>query len=256
MKKIEESSIKFLTESRIIDSRWVGTSFLCFKGKFLHFEAHFDRLQKGIKYNFAKDLNFSKDEVISGIMQEIDLSQNDFISIKILTNGEDLLFCERNDIDYFKKEFKVKTHLEINQKRLMTNFIKPSSYEKEMMLLKNFHCDEIIFHDQSGLILESIFSNVCVVKNRTLYFPNVHDQILLGVMQQSLMTYLKSKTNYNWGFKNLTKDDILIADEVWLLNSLRGIRKVIQIDDVKFSHQFEIFDQLIREFGYFGELLS
>lgn len=258
MKKIEESAFKFLKESRIIDSRWVTTSFMIYYGRPLFFESHYDRLQKGVQLNFGTSLKYSASEILESIFEEFSKSklENSPVSLKIVTNGMELFFYERSEIDILKKEYKVKTFLLSPAERLMSNEIKPASYEREAELLNKLKMDELIFYNQDKLLLEAVYSSVCLVKNGSIYFPVENPQILKGVLSQNLFNFLKMNKHYDFEFKKLSLNDIFEAEEVWLLNCLRGIRKVVQIDEHLASSSFPLFNKIINEFGFFGEKVS
>jgi branched-subunit amino acid aminotransferase/4-amino-4-deoxychorismate lyase len=87
---------------------------------------------------------------------------------------------------------------------------------------KHFHADEVLMCGLSGHILEGSVSNVLAVKKRALYYVDVHDNYLAGIMQKHIIREYKGigfhqAIPVKGGFSSSFLEE---ADEVLLSNSL------------------------------------
>lgn len=53
--------------------------------------------------------------------------------------------------------------------------------------------------------------------------------------------------------KKLSRNDLLNAKEIWLTNSIKGLRKVSRWNDQLFNSNDEYFNQFTNQFGRYGE---
>jgi len=51
------------------------------------------------------------------------------------------------------------------------------------------------------------------------------------------------------------KSELFSAKEIWLTNSIRGIRFVAQLEEKVFQRKNSHFDRIVSFFGSYGELL-
>lgn len=54
--------------------------------------------------------------------------------------------------------------------------------------------------------------------------------------------------------RSISKSDLLNAREIWLTNSVKGIRFVDQFEELNFEKKDSLFEKAIKVFGRYGEL--
>lgn len=101
---------------------------------------------------------------------------------------------------------------------------------------KNNLDDCLILNDR-GNPIESISSNLFIVKNNTLLTPSIESGAVAGIMREQLIeTALKLNiTVYDDCL--LTSDDLLEADEIFLSNAINGIRWVVAFKDRRYFNK-------------------
>jgi len=90
--------------------------------------------------------------------------------------------------------------------------------------------DDSILTDDAGQVYETGRANLFWVKDGQI-FTREHD-VLPGIMRDFVLT------NVDVQFSNVTYDELLTADEVFITNSIRGIASVSTID----SHNYQTSD--------------
>ena len=86
-------------------------------------------------------------------------------------------------------------------------------------------CDEALFIDSSGLILEGATSNVFVVKDGEVLTPPLDGRILPGIARSHVVKLLKNGRECALPVQLLAG-----ADEVFVTNSLLGVMPVAAVD--------------------------
>jgi branched-chain amino acid aminotransferase len=92
---------------------------------------------------------------------------------------------------------------------------------------KNRQLNDVIVLNEAACIADTSMANIYMVKHNQMYTPHLHD----GAIQGCLRSYLLEQPALNIIEKNITVDDILQADEVFISNAVLGIRWVKQIED-------------------------
>jgi branched-chain amino acid aminotransferase len=99
-------------------------------------------------------------------------------------------------------------------------FVLAGLYKKEQKL------DECIILNDKGQIIEAISSNIFAVKNGVLYTPPVADGCVEGVMRNRVIQI--AQANRIAVYEITVMQNVLLgADELFLTNSLHGIRWVV-----------------------------
>jgi len=92
--------------------------------------------------------------------------------------------------------------------------------------------DEAILLDKNGNISEAPGENIFIVKNKTLITPPLSSSALDGITRKSILEFskgLKIKSQV----KNITKDELKKADEIFLTGTAAEITPVIKIESKK-----------------------
>ena len=95
--------------------------------------------------------------------------------------------------------------------------------------------DDCIVLNAHNNLCDTSKANIFLIKNKEIYTPALHQGCVNGVMRRFLIEELKARqfTVYQ---KDLTKQDLIDADEVFLTNALFGIRWVKSFKDKKYSN--------------------
>ena len=94
--------------------------------------------------------------------------------------------------------------------------------------------DEAILLDKNGYVSEAPGENIFIVKRNTLITPPLSSSALDGITRKSILTFskdLKLKTK----IKNISKEELKSANEVFLSGTAAEITPIIQIDKKKIS---------------------
>ncbi len=95
------------------------------------------------------------------------------------------------------------------------------------------HIDEGLMLDTRGRLIEGTMSNVFLVRGNTLFTPALTRCGIEGVMRQVVIEHLAMTTVSQC---DLTLDDLITCDGVFVTNSLLGIWPVAQIDCLHKGH--------------------
>jgi branched-subunit amino acid aminotransferase/4-amino-4-deoxychorismate lyase len=55
---------------------------------------------------------------------------------------------------------------------------------------------------------------------------------------------------------NITKNEVIEASEIWLSNSIKGLKFVTQYENRKFQRAESKFDEIVNRFGRYGDKIS
>jgi branched-subunit amino acid aminotransferase/4-amino-4-deoxychorismate lyase len=101
--------------------------------------------------------------------------------------------------------------------------------------------DECLILNQSGRICESLSSNVFIVKDNNYYTPSLKEGCLPGIMRQVIIEIIKKEGFYLQDDCKLTMQDLLNSDEIFLTNSIAGIRWVVAFRQKRYYNKSSKF---------------
>jgi len=112
---------------------------------------------------------------------------------------------------------------------------------------KNEKWNDAIVLNAHGRICDTTIANVFIIKDNIVYTPSLNEGCVAGIMRKIV---IKGIQNAGWLLveKELTKDDLFAADEVFLTNSMYNIRWVQRIADVNYhnNNTQKIFADIIQ----------
>jgi len=83
-------------------------------------------------------------------------------------------------------------------------------------------CDQPLLWNEQGNVTEGTFANVVIREGQRMITPPVSDGLLPGVMREFLLQEQQLEE------ESISRERLLAADEVWMINSLRGwLRAVV-----------------------------
>lgn len=93
---------------------------------------------------------------------------------------------------------------------------------------RSVECDDALFVDDTGRVLEGAATNVFIVKGAEVFTPAVNMGILPGVARARVVQLLKTGNLHE---EEVTLTRLREADEVFVTNALLGIMAVSAVDD-------------------------
>lgn len=94
-----------------------------------------------------------------------------------------------------------------------------SLYQAHAPLWQKHHCYDVVFFNDQNLLCEGSRTNI-IVKIHNEYFTPYAKHCLNGIYRQALLKHKLIKE------KNITQDELLNAEEIYAINSLRGLKRV------------------------------
>lgn len=106
--------------------------------------------------------------------------------------------------------------------------------------------DDVIVLNALNFIADSSKANVFLIKNKEIITPALHQGCVAGVMRRFLFDELK-KNGYRIRQNEISEEDLLNADEIFLTNSIYDIRWVQKFRDKMYSSEqaFTIYQKII-----------
>jgi branched-chain amino acid aminotransferase len=104
-----------------------------------------------------------------------------------------------------------------------------SQNAKALYDAKKKHCDEAIFFNEKGFLVEGTTSNIFIVKGKKLFTPSLKTGALSGITREIVMKKFPVIE------KDLTKKDLFSADEVFLTGTADFVTSVRQIDRTRYT---------------------
>jgi branched-subunit amino acid aminotransferase/4-amino-4-deoxychorismate lyase len=142
------------------------------------------------------------------------------ISYLIELQNHELNFFELNskglEVDQYPDIRKIKNSLSNYKTKSGLIYVMAAIYATEKNL------DDVLLINEKGSIIESSSSNLFVVSNGVLYTPGLEDGCLAGTMRMQIIN-LAVKHNIKVYECNILPQNLLVADEVFLTNAIKGI---------------------------------
>lgn len=212
------------------------------------FNRHIERLinsMKILKMEIPDKFTINKDSLfyeITRLLNKNKLHKGARVRITVYRTGEGLYTPENNNISYLidasgieNTEYKYNTQgIKID---IFTEILKPqnifSNLKTTNTLLyilagiykKEARVDDVLLLNDNYNVIEALSSNIFIVKDNQVYTPNLEDGCVNGIMRNHII-YIAKKNNISIKYKPLTLEDIESAEEIFLTNSISGIKWV------------------------------
>ncbi|MDX9695601.1 MAG: aminotransferase class IV [Bacteroidales bacterium] len=102
--------------------------------------------------------------------------------------------------------------------------------------------DDCIILNEKGFITETISSNIFLLKDKFILTPPLTDGPVAGIMRKQILKIADMLQYRIYNEKSLTEKNIIDADEMFLTNSITGIKWVLAFKEKRFfnnsSQQF------------------
>lgn len=196
------------------------------KDKPIFLKEHISRLNEGIKI-----LNIGDKVIEEDILNIINKHNIKYCGLKIVATEKNIVL-EKRDIPYkfddYLKGFSLKlSNINRNSKSKLS-YIKSINYlenilEREEALNSGYN--EVLFLNEKGYLSEGSMSNIFIIKDKEIYTPSIKCGLLPGIVRNFLIK------EYKIIEKELTLEDIMMADEIFITNSLLGIMGISKFEN-------------------------
>lgn len=238
----------------------IFTSFISYNGKMLFLDSHIERLVKGADFLFP-NIGWSQNpEKIKQYVESVFEKTNDHTvnnSYFRLTIFDDCLHLQQRAFETYSDTLRLMSALKVKTAGLIPSFVKLANYveaDLELVRAKFKNYDDVLFFDNAENITEASTSNIFVVTvDGVIVTPAPSSIILDGVVRKKLLEKLKNN-GFNILEQPVSKLDLLNAQEIWLSNSVKGVRFVGQYEELIFDKKNSLFLKAIANFGRYGEL--
>jgi branched-chain amino acid aminotransferase len=107
--------------------------------------------------------------------------------------------------------------------------------------------DDCFILNSHDRICESVIANIFCIKDKIIYTPALSEGCVAGVMRRFLLEKI-SEVGFFVEESNLSIENIKEADEIFLTNSISGIRWVKQFGEIEYNNSLttEIFKEVLN----------
>ena len=217
------------------------------KGVPLFFEDHFHRLLSGMmllqmKFDGAFDMNYFAEQ-IGALCRQNQHEQAARVRLTFYRKAGGYYTPEVNENGFvIQTEALPEATFDVQPKGLKIDIYKETPKQPGRFAnLKTANClvyilaglykkqkglDDCLILNTSGAIVESISSNIFIVRQGVLYTPSLSDGCVAGIMRMQILKIAR-QNNKKVIEKSISPDELLLADEVFLTNAITGIRWVV-----------------------------
>lgn len=208
----------------------------------LFFDRHFERLLNGISVTHIHN-NVRKEDFLE-VIQKHDIRH---CVLKIMVTEKNIVFVTRENTytqEDYERGFCLKISSLAKDENSEAVYIKAlarldSVLEKEKAIMEGY--DEAVFLNTKGFVTEACNSNLFFVKEGIIYTPSVECGLLNGVMRGFVID------NFDVKLGKFSVGELLLADEVFLTNSVLGIMKVNAIGEINYKDD-RIYNELFNKY--------
>jgi len=250
VKILDNDNNQFLANSSLLKGEQVFTSLLFFEGKFLFLSDHLDRLLKGAAFLFTQyHWESHKIEIEEYLLQKMKNHSGNYYCR--LTIVDDYFFVIVKEHQPVETSIKLIKAVQVKTPNLRPSFLKLGQYADSFLELKRAQemgADEIVFFDQDHFATETSTSNIFVLlQSGKFVTPYLSSMVLGGILRSQLCKSLTVEE------ANITEEDLVLAREIWITNSIKGIRFISSYQDQPMTFENSFFQTVLEKFGRYGE---
>ncbi|MFA5667827.1 MAG: aminotransferase class IV [Balneolaceae bacterium] len=235
-----------------------------YRGKFLHFGDHFERLVLGLKYLGIEPT--LKEEVLfhqlKALSQKNGLGEQDAaFRIQCVRRGDagfgttsvhsDYIITSR-DLPTTGKDVLLKTvatraipEASLTRKVKLTNSI---NYIKAAQEASKLGGNDALMLTTKGFISETTIANIFWLKGDTVYTPSEKCDLLPGITRKIVLSLILNMNDIRVEEGEYKLKDLTDAEAAWGTNSLREIFPITSIDEINFKTSHPFIKRLQKEF--------
>lgn len=224
------------------------------KGKIQLRDYHFERLFLGMEtLKFETPKNFTAAYFENKILALCKKNLHDsFTRVRLMVfRGNGGLYDAENHLpNYIIQTWSIENNDELNSNGLTIDIypdakkscdnlanLKSNNYLPYVMgalYAKQIKVNDCILLNNFNRVCDTTVANIFIIKNDFIYTPPLNDGCVAGVMRrfiiEKLYTYFKIEE------KSISIEDLEKADEVFVTNSIKGIRWIKQFKDNQYSN--------------------
>lgn len=217
------------------------------KEKPIELDLHIDRMfnsMKELNLNFKYEKEFLKNQVLTYVKENEIFDKA--LRLTVFDEGYNISI---RDIPYNKKMYKTGFKLNISPikrgnsiiyKHKTTNYFE-SIYTKNHAIGNGY--DDGLFIDLNNTILECSMSNIFFIKDKKIFTPNNKLSILNGTTKRRIIE-ICGELDIEVEEAEIKLNQIQEFDFVFVSNSLMGMMKITQIEEIKYNENNELFDKI------------
>lgn len=250
MKILDSKNNSIFETTSLLRGEQVFTSMLFWEGKFLFIDEHLERLIKGASFFFPKDNWENKLPIIKDYLelQKRTLLGNFYCR---LTISDDNFFVIFKDHEISQLQVSLERAFQTKTPSLRPSYLKLSQYADSVLELRQTHADDIVFFDQENFVTEASTSNIFVItKSEQIMTPKLSSTVLDGIIRSKICKKL------NIAEQNIREDELINAREIWLSNSIKGLRFVSSYQMNVKEFESSLFQSVVNQFGRYGEKIN
>jgi branched-chain amino acid aminotransferase len=212
-------------------------------GKVLNVGSHLQRIQEGAKaLKMRLPAHFTEAffiEKFNELITKSGITEGGRIRLSIDRLGGNTYAPDSNEVSFFIEVYPIEQNLfglsgkglEVDlyqdikkHKNALSNFKTKNGllYVLASISAKEKGLDDLLLLNDKGQILESTHSNIFVVSNGVLYTPGLSEGCLAGTMRMQVIN-LALQNGLKVYETTILPSNLLVADEVFLTNAVRGI---------------------------------
>ncbi|WP_277219097.1 aminotransferase class IV [Peptoniphilus vaginalis] len=214
-------------------------------GNPLFLDKHLRRLKKSLEF-FVIERNIDEEK----IYEYIKSSKEKNFALKLIVSDKNFIVTSRPD-NYREDDKKFKLIVSDVRRNSTSKVVyhKSLSYYENIMehrWAQERGYDSALFINEREEVCETSFANIFCVREGEIFTPTLSSGLLKGTMRDYILKNYKVKEEV------ICFKDLKIYDEVFISNSLMGVRNVSSINDVKFSKDKEtkLIQSDLKGFGF------
>ena len=211
----------------------------------LFLEKHLERLKKSLKF-FGIERKIDEEKIYGYIKN----SKEKNFALKLIVSDENFILTSRKD--NYRGDNK---SLSLKISKVKRNSTSKIIYHKSLCYYENIlehrwalesGYDSALFLNERDEVCETSFANIFFVRNGEIFTPTISSGLLKGTMRDYILESYKVKEDV------ISFKDIDTYDEVFISNSLMGVRNVSSINNVNFNKDevTRLIQGNLKEFGF------
>lgn len=236
-------------------------SILYTNGKIMFLADHVKRMKLSmttLRMNVPAEFTSNNiEQLILHLIEQNDVKQDARIRLTVFRNEGGFYTPETNDISFLIETELLETKgYQLNQRGLWVDVyaeirkqvnkisnIKTGSallYVMAGITKTSLKLDDCLLVNDNGNLIESISSNIFVVKNGTLYTAPITDGCVDGVMRKQILNIAAQNKILTFE-QSLTVHTLTSGDEVFLTNAIKGVQWVGQFKNKFYTNQKSVY---------------
>ena len=230
-------------------------------GRAIFLNNHFIRLKEGLKslkINLSSDFNqdrFSRE--IAQLVEQNQIKKGARIRATFFRASEGTYLPNSNEMEYI-----IESHPIVNNSFILNdnglNIDIYSDYKKQVSKLarhKTLNCQlyvmaslnaqenqlgDVLLLNDRDIIIETANANVFIASNKVLYTPPLEDGCVGGTMRMQIIN-IALQENFKVYETSLRPQNLLVADELFLTNSIYGVKWVEHYRQKRYNNEMASF---------------